>query len=126
MDDSSVLLRRQLSDCETALHRHTAAVAALELAAQPPPASADCHIGLQTCNGSDGSSSIWIVAAGENAQPSAVDPNPPRLWLDLRSFGARGNGVADDSVVLSACLHAATIGGRGGATIFIPAAFCYM
>lgn len=108
-DDASVLLRRQLAECATAVERHTAVVdalstAALEEATQQPPLSG------------------WLVAAGRvaAAAPDALDPNPPRLWFDLTEFGADATGQEDCSAALSAALHAASAAG-GGATVLIPA-----
>lgn len=108
-DDGSVLLRRQLSECSIAAERHTAAAAALHLAAleestEQPPRSG------------------WAVVAGRErsvAEP-ALDPNPPRLWFDLSEFGADPTGREDCSAALSAALDAASRAG-GGATIFVPA-----
>eukprot|EP01043_Picozoa_sp_COSAG02_P022337 COSAG02_NODE_1158_length_14185_cov_21.954778_15_plen_447_part_00 len=108
-DDGSVLLRRQLSECSIAAERHTAATAALHVAAleestEQPPRSG------------------WVVVAGRERSESepALDPNPPRLWFDLSEFGADRTGQEDCSAALSAALDAASRAG-GGATILVPA-----
>jgi hypothetical protein len=41
-----------------------------------------------------------------------------RLVLDVRSFGAKGDGVTDDTAAVQACLNAAMV--AGGATVYFP------
>jgi hypothetical protein len=115
-DSTEPLLLRRLRDSEEALQRHTRAVERLE------------HLLCGSASGGrdDSSSSLrshrWLVVAGSsrpsNCEPA--DPNPPRLWFDLTSFGADPTGRCDSAEALSTALAAASAG-RGGATIYIPA-----
>lgn len=58
---------------------------------------------------------IWILS-GVSPRPAAAEPVDGRP-LDVRTFGARGDGVADDTVAVHAGIAAAVNSGR---TLLIP------
>jgi hypothetical protein len=92
-DDSAIILRQQLDDCSRALDRHAAAVRRLERAA------VDHHRTATLL------APPWLVVAGSPRPALSADPNPPRLWFDLASFGAVADGASDASAAVIGRTH---------------------
>jgi hypothetical protein len=60
-----------------------------------------------------------LALAVAGAPPPAAFAAPRAGWYDVRSFGARGDGVADDSAAFQAALDAART--AGGGVVLVPA-----
>ncbi len=58
---------------------------------------------------------VWVVRVSDASPEPASPPSKPAGALDVRKFGARGDGVTDDTAALQAALDAGA-----GKTVYVP------
>ena len=69
---------------------------------------------------STGSSLVGYLPAGTGAVASTTQ-NKLREHVSVKDFGAVGNGIADDTAAIQACINAGTVGNYvGGYTVYFP------
>jgi len=69
----------------------------------------------------------YSVDRSDPANIGVQDPSSPRgytVWYDVKAYGAKGDGVTDDTTAIQSTVNAAISAGRG--TVFFPAGQYYV
>jgi hypothetical protein len=79
--------------------------------------------GVPTCAMPDEVASIFTQSGtsvgriGSSAAPASLQVSGPAPWIDVKAFGATGNGTTDDTVAIQNALNALP---ASGGTVFFP------